>query len=1169
VITVDIKGRITSASNTTISGVSPAGSNLTTGKAWIGNGTGKAAEAYINVSDLKRSSDGAAQFPTNCNAGQTLTWSSVIDVFTCSSITITKSQISDFPTLGTAATKDFGSSSGNLVELDSGGKIPSSLLPSGAVSQWQDAGSDIYYDGGRVGVGTNAPAYLLDLRNANSVSQIHLSGTGNDDGGYFTAFQGTDLYINMGSAFDGSHWVAKNSNASIFSQQNGLFNFYSDTGLTPGSTYTPTERARLSYEGDLRLTGTMTAGEKTLAALPSLGAITAYSSDIWSGTSRGVNSVQISSNVDAAAFIGRKARGVLGAATTIQDGDYISMLAAGPYDGTDYLVPSMAAFVVNGTVATGSVPTDFVVHTGAMGDYGGTERFRITSTGKVGIGTADPSTDLEVAGTIKATAFEGPLTSTSTSLGDGSASSPSLTFSSDSNTGFYSSGADKIGVSAGGVKVWDITASGIVSPTAGGASISSAAGTAAAPTFSFAGDTDTGWFHPAVDTLAASTGGTERVRIDASGNVGIGTVNPQAPLQIGKGLTFYSGTSTAIGFNQYYDYVDSRWEAADSGYSSLMWLEKSTGIMRFGSSGAAASAPGDAASNWMSLALNPNGNVGIGTTNPGAKLHIQGSDGTVGLLVENVDSSSSRYPYATVTNYRGATDTSGYPVYHLINNRGAKGSQLPVQNGDWLGAIQFWGADSTASGSANRGAQIIGIARETFTTSSGATDLAFFTSPSGAADSTSYERLRITSAGNVGIGTTLPSTKLEVNGPIRSSSGATTSGIGKIILTDGGSAGSVATIQGNPAGEGLIFSGLSDGEANPDFVLLNGKVGIGTASPAYNLDLKGVLRVADTDTVGQIRIGDASGYSGDMAPTIWAEPIGSNRATWFLSQVSAGEDTGTAPAILMTARVGTSTNITSRSIFAIRNNTTDLMSVGATGNVGIGTTNPLAKLDVAGSIQFGSSSGSNKGYLSYYNVSPYNQAEVGSLGATTSLSLVTNNQSRLNITPAGNVGIGTVTPVTKLDVWGDVSVSGTTVHSSDRRLKEDIHPLENSLEKILQLNGYNYHWKNKQISPREQIGVIAQEVKEVFPDLVSTNPHTGFYSVNYEGLIPPLIEATKEIHHLCQMGENQAQSLSAQLARHERDIASLKEENAQQQQQIRELKEALCALSPKAEICRH
>jgi hypothetical protein len=161
------------------------------------------------------------------------------------------------------------------------------------------------------------------------------------------------------------------------------------------------------------------------------------------------------------------------------------------------------------------------------------------------------------------------------------------------------------------------------------------------------------------------------------------------------------------------------------------------------------------------------GNVGVGTTNPGAKLHIQGSDGAVGLLVENVDSSSSRYPYATVTNYRGATDTSGYPVYHLINNRGTKGSQLPVQNGDWLGAIQFWGADSTASGSANRGAQIIGVARETFTTSSGATDLAFFTSPSGAADSTNYERLRITSTGNVGIGTTAPTQALEVNGTVK------------------------------------------------------------------------------------------------------------------------------------------------------------------------------------------------------------------------------------------------------------------------------------------------------------------------------------------------------------------------------------------------------------------
>ena len=129
----------------------------------------------------------------------------------------------------------------------------------------------------------------------------------------------------------------------------------------------------------------------------------------------------------------------------------------------------------------------------------------------------------------------------SVAAGAGSAGSPSISFSGDTNTGIYSAAADQIGISAGGSNIFTMSSSGLVAATTGGGSVSTANGTAAAPTFSFAGDTDTGWFRPAADTLAAATGGTERVRIDSSGNVGIGTTTAGQKLTVAGTIESTSG----------------------------------------------------------------------------------------------------------------------------------------------------------------------------------------------------------------------------------------------------------------------------------------------------------------------------------------------------------------------------------------------------------------------------------------------------------------------------------------------------------------------------------------------------------------------------------------------------------------------------------------------------
>jgi hypothetical protein len=77
--------------------------------------------------------------------------------------------------------------------------------------------------------------------------------------------------------------------------------------------------------------------------------------------------------------------------------------------------------------------------------------------------------------------------------------------------------------------------------------------------------------------------------------------------------------------------------------------------------------------------------------------------------------------------------------------------------------------------------------------------------------------------------------------------------------------------------------------------------------------------------------------------------------------------------------------------------------------------------------------------------------------------------------------------------------------TSDIVLKKDVNTFENSLSVISQLRGVNFTWKS---NDKQSIGVIAQELEEVLPQLVSTSDNK---SVNYNGLIGVLIEAVKEL----------------------------------------------------------
>lgn len=106
------------------------------------------------------------------------------------------------------------------------------------------------------------------------------------------------------------------------------------------------------------------------------------------------------------------------------------------------------------------------------------------------------------------------------------------------------------------------------------------------------------------------------------------------------------------------------------------------------------------------------------------------------------------------------------------------------------------------------------------------------------------------------------------------------------------------------------------------------------------------------------------------------------------------------------------------------------------------------------------------------------------------------------------------TPAT---VQADTSVRTATLFlTSDERFKKDITPIEGALDQVTKLQGVNYHWdtskdrvKNMDANKINH-GLIAQDVEKVYPELVSTD-EGGMKSVEYTGLIAPLIEAVKEL----------------------------------------------------------
>ena len=373
------------------------------------------------------------------------------------------------------------------------------------------------------------------------------------------------------------------------------------------------------------------------------------------------------------------------------------------------------------------------------------------------------------------------------------------------------------------------------------------------------------------------------------------------------------------------------------------------------------------------------------------------------------------------------------------------------------------------------------------------------------------ERMRITSTGNVGIGTTSPSEKLQIND-------------GRLRFLE--------------SGQRQYNIGIASGTSNfqifdatfsyaPFTITGSGNVGIGITSPT-----DGRLQVAGNtqlgNTICQTFFGVAAYSQWITSGGAFAMGLDGAAGTTERMRITSGGNVGigtSSPSSSVRFHVfdGSAngdvalfeSNITKADIWLKDANTSsgavrlrsesnsmvmtaggnERMRITSGGNIGIGVTNPQNRLSLP-----------NASYIAWQYSTGAESAGIATL-SDNSMSFFQGTGERMRITSAGNVGIGTTSPAYKLEVNGAIYASGDVLAFSDISVKTNIRPIENALEKVLNSRGVVYDRIDTE--DKDNIGFIAQELEVNFPELVTENPN-GTKAVKYQNAVAVLFEAIKE-----------------------------------------------------------
>ena len=474
---------------------------------------------------------------------------------------------------------------------------------------------------------------------------------------------------------------------------------------------------------------------------------------------------------------------------------------------------------------------------------------------------------------------------------------------------------------------------------------------------------------------------TEKIRINNSGNVGIGTTTPNNKLSVAGNVELVYGTGSKIGFN-----VNDSFTA----YSTSIAYYG----MSYGSNGEPVALSGYFGLGFFTagaerMRINGSGNVGIGTSSPSRKLTIY----------DDLNDYQFRVGYSSSFYYdMGRISSSGLFSFYG-NQSGYIGYIFGGADGEFM---RINAAGNVGIGTSSPGSKltVIGdIATSTRLASDtingytgGSTPLTIQTG--GAQNviigTNNTERMRITSDGNVGIGTTSPGTKLHVDGANYSFIAGYDSGNRRVYIGL------------NSAGEPSIQATLSNGNErqlsiNPS----GGNVGIGTTSPLRKLEvasdgsnwISGTF--SGTGNTDKVVIGNLAGAA-----------IGSHN-----SALNAWSDFTVAGTDIKFSPYGS-----------------EAMRVAASGNVGIGTTSPSARLDIV-STATGSEGlrvdGAAGGFAFVVRGGGDYTSHIRA-GATIGVNYFTTPPSN-GLIVEGNVGIGTTSPGAKLDVNGDALINQLTI----------------------------------------------------------------------------------------------------------------------------------------------